>query len=212
MKTKKVLETIGWVFVFLFAISGIIISVLQIPPNPNSYNEGFEQHPVQTLMHVIPGLLFMLLGPIQFMETIRKKYINFHRWCGRIFLVSCLFIVASAFYIVVTFPFEGLIEQLATLFFGGLFTYSLIMAYHHIRKKNISKHREFVIRVFSIGLGIITIRILIGVVQAMSNYQFREIFGWTFWGGFGFTWLIGEWWIWYSRSKKVLKKEVVVSN
>ena len=158
------------------------------------------------------GLFVMLLGPIQFMETIRKKYINFHRWCGRIFLVSGLFVVASAFAMVFTFPYEGLTEQLATLFFGGIFIYSLIMAYHHIRKKNIIKHRELMIRVFSIGLGIITIRILNGVVQAMSDYTLREMFGWTFWGGFGLTWLIGEWWIWYSTPGKVFKKDVVVTS
>ena len=95
MKLRKVFEVFGWVIIALFVFIGITASIGQIPPGQNSYNEGFEIHPITTLMHVVPGIIFMVLGPLQFIGKIREKFINFHRWSGRIFMINCLFIGVS---------------------------------------------------------------------------------------------------------------------
>lgn len=46
-------------------------------------NEGFEQYPNVTLAHVVPGLFYLALAPLQFVKTIRTKYPVYHRWSGR---------------------------------------------------------------------------------------------------------------------------------
>src|ERR1700704_227853 len=39
-----------------------------------------------TLTHSLPAMLFMVLGPLQFVRSLRSQHPRFHRWSGRIFL------------------------------------------------------------------------------------------------------------------------------
>lgn len=48
----------------------------------------FAHYPVLTLVHIVRGLLFMLLGPLQFSVRIRARRVRWHRLSGRI-LVIC---------------------------------------------------------------------------------------------------------------------------
>jgi len=53
-------------------------------------------YPILTLVHIVPGLLFMLLGPLQFSSTIRARHLRWHRWSGRVFVVCGVVIGISA--------------------------------------------------------------------------------------------------------------------
>src|SRR6266853_1578685 len=46
----------------------------------------FARFPILTLVHILPGLLFMVLGPLQFRSAIRARHLRWHRWSGRIFV------------------------------------------------------------------------------------------------------------------------------
>src|SRR5215472_8808812 len=48
---------------------------------------GFARHMALTLMHILPGVLFLGLGTLQFMPSIRQKHLEFHRWSGRFLVV-----------------------------------------------------------------------------------------------------------------------------
>src|SRR5437870_13707344 len=37
-----------------------------------------------TLLHNIPSLLFVLLIPLQFVTSLRRRYPRLHRWTGRV--------------------------------------------------------------------------------------------------------------------------------
>jgi UPF0716 family protein affecting phage T7 exclusion len=41
-----------------------------------------------TVLHVLPGLIFLLIGLVQFMPALRRHTLKLHRWLGRIFIVS----------------------------------------------------------------------------------------------------------------------------
>src|ERR1700680_4907615 len=56
----------------------------------------FARHPILTLVHIVPGLLFMVLGPLQFSSTLRARHLRWHRLNGRIFVVCGLVIGISA--------------------------------------------------------------------------------------------------------------------
>src|SRR5690242_12097541 len=58
------------------------------PPGlPHFPDEGFVNNPVLTLLHILPALLFVVLGLLQFAKQIRTKYPTFHRWNGRALLI-----------------------------------------------------------------------------------------------------------------------------
>ncbi len=206
----KVIKIVIWILAPLFVLMGMYASINQMPPNPQSYNPGFYENPITTWIHVLPGLLFMVLAPLQLSSKIRSKFLAFHKWVGRVFVFSSILVGISAFLIVFNFPYShynddipNISEQLPDVFFGSLFIIFTALGYYHIKKKNIEKHREYMIRVFSIGLGISLFRVLM-VATAIFGQSPLEFIGLFFWIGFSTTWLIGETYIFLSK-RKLLK-------
>ena len=95
----------------------------------------------------------------------------------------------------------GLNETAATTLFAALFLFCLIKAYRHIRSKEVTQHREWMIRAFAIALGVATTRPIVGMFFAFRKLSPREFFGIAFWLGFTITFFAGEAWIDYTRHR-----------
>jgi uncharacterized membrane protein len=151
-------------------------------------DDSFAHYPLLTLIHIVPGLLFMILGPLQFSSTIRSRYLRWHRWSGRIFIAVGVVIGVSALVMSFAMPaIGGLNQAAATTLFGAFFLFALCKAFWHIRRREIALHREWMIRAFAVGLAVATIRPIIGVFFATSRLTGltpHEFFGIAFWIGF----------------------------
>src|SRR3981189_2342764 len=153
-----------------------------------SLDDLFAHYPILTLVHIVPGLLFMVLGPLQFSSTIRARHLRWHRWSGRIF-VSCGGVIGiSALVMSFGMPAIGGINQAAaTTLFATFFLFALCKAFWHIWQREVALHREWMIRAFSVGLAVATIRPIIGMFFATSRFSGltpHEFFGIAFWIGF----------------------------
>ena len=167
-------------------------------------DDVFARYPVLTLIHILPGLLFMVLGPLQFSTTIRARHLQWHRWSGRVYLLCSLIIGVSALVMSVGMPaIGGLTQAVATTLFALLFLFALGKAYWHVRHREIAQHREWMIRAFAIGLAVATIRPIIGLFFATSRLSGLTpdmFFGIAFWIGFVLHVLVAEAWIRWTRS------------
>ncbi len=67
-------------------------------------DDVFARYPVLTLIHILPGVLFMGLGPLQFNATLRARHRQWHRWSGRVYLICSLIIGVSALVMSVAMP------------------------------------------------------------------------------------------------------------
>lgn len=142
----------------------------------------------------------MILGPLQFMAGVRRRHIGFHRLSGRIYIISAYIIGISALYMpFVLRPIGGLNEAAATSLYAILFLVSLSKAWWHIVHKRVALHREWMIRAFSIGLAVGTIRPIIAIFFAFSGLPPQIFFGTAFWIGFTLQLLAAEIWINYTR-------------
>lgn len=169
-------------------------------PGIDSFSFRYAEHQVLALLHILPGLLFLVLAPLQFIPRIRQRHIRFHRMNGRV-LASMAF-VSGVFALVAAFrlpAFGGWITQSATVVFGLIFLFSICMAVINVRNKRIIQHREWMIRVFALGLGVATIRLVIVLAQVVTGYSFEEVFGYSFWIGLSVNFLVAEWWIRMTR-------------
>jgi len=159
----------------------------------------FARYPILTLVHIAPGLLFMMLGPLQFSSTIRARHLRWHRWSGRIFVISGAIIGLSALVMSFGMPAIGGFNQVAvTILFATFFLFALCKAFWHIRRREITLHREWMIRAFSVGLAVATIRPIIGMFFATSRFSGLtpyEFFGIGFWIGFVLHLMAAEAWI-----------------
>jgi uncharacterized membrane protein len=165
-----------------------------------SLDAGFARHALLTLVHILPGALFLVLTPLQFLPRIRAKHLQVHRWMGRVLVVSGLIIGTTALVMSYMMNIGGPNETAATTLFGILFLFCLIKAYLHIRRKEVARHREWMIRAYAVGLGVATTRPIVGMFFAFRRLTPHEFFGIAFWLGFTTTFLVGEWWIDYTRS------------
>jgi uncharacterized membrane protein len=159
----------------------------------------FAHYPILTLIHIVPGMLFMILGPLQFRAGIRARHLRWHRWSGRVFVACGLVIGITALVMSFGMPAIGGVNQAAaTTLFGAFFLFALCKAFWHIRRREIALHREWMIRAFAIGLAVATIRPIVGVFFATSpltGLTPREFFGTAFWIGFVLHLIAAEAWI-----------------
>lgn len=100
------------------------------PTNPRlaqlaGLDNVFARHPALTLIHIIPGLFFMVLGPIQFSRSIRARHLWWHRLSGRVFVVCGLVIGVSALVMSFAMPAIGGVNQAAAMtLFSILFLFA----------------------------------------------------------------------------------------
>ncbi len=166
-------------------------------------------HPV----HILPGLLFMVLGPLQFSAALRRRHRTWHRWSGRVFLLCSLIIGGSALIMSLAMPaIGGVVQAVATTLFALLFLVALGKAYRHIRRREIAQHRAWMLRAFAIGLAVATIRPIIGLFFATSRLTGltpEAFFGIAFWIGFVLHLVVAEAWIRWTRP---IDRRAVVST
>jgi uncharacterized membrane protein len=177
-------------------------------------DEVFARHPVLTMIHIVPGLLFMALGSFQFSESIRARYLQWHRWNGRILVACGLVIGISALLMSFTMQSIGGVNQAAaTILFGCFFLFALIKAFWHIRRGEVTLHRQWMIRAFAIGLAVATIRPMIGIFFATSRFSGltpREFFGTSFWIGFVLHLIAAQAWI-HATLPQTIKTQLTAS-
>jgi hypothetical protein len=173
-------------------------------------DDGFAAHPLLTLIHIVPGLLFMLLAPLQFVKRLRNGYPRVHRLTGYVVLVSGLIIGSTALAMGFIMAIGGIVETLAITVYGTLFLFSLIRAYLYILRRNFSLHREWMIRAVAIGLAVSTTRPIVGLFFGTSQFTgltVQQYFGVAFWIAFTLHIIAAEWWIRKTREKPAIQAE-----
>ena len=153
-----------------------------------------------TLAHVIPAMLFMILGPLQFVKRLRAKHPRIHRWSGRVFLLSSGVVGITGLRMALGKTIGGLDEKAAILLFGTFFLVALAKALWHAMHRQFAQHREWMIRGYAIGLAVATIRPIMGMFFAGAIArghvpQPSEFFGTAFWIGFTLQMIAAELWI-----------------
>lgn len=127
--------------------------------------------------HISGGLIALTLGPFQFWKSFRNKFINTHRWMGRIYLTAILIGTISASYLAwtsairVNFSWALGLQSLA---FAWITTSS--MAYIAVRQKRILQHKEWMIRSYVVTFAFVTFRWLTDLpiaIQVMNKFEER---------------------------------------
>jgi uncharacterized membrane protein len=166
------------------------------------FDGRFAAHPVVTLLHVLPGAGFLLLAPLQFSARIRRRHIRIHRWSGRVLLVAAIIGAFTGLYFGLLMPYGGWGEAAPVAIFGGLFLAAIARGYVAIRRRQVARHREWMIRVFALAIAIATVRIVAGVLDiafAPAGFPPRQLFVISLWTGWLITLTVAELWIRHTR-------------
>lgn len=99
--------------------------------------------------------------PLQFSKIIRSRYRAFHRWSGRLLVVTALIAGLGGLYFGVLYPSVGPFERVIIGVMGTWFLTATIVAYISIRRGQTAKHREWMLRAVASALGISTVRLTV---------------------------------------------------
>jgi len=168
---------------------------------------GFARHRALTFLHILPGALFLTLAAVQFMPGVRNRHLRFHRWMGRCLVAVGLVIGVSALVMSYTMNIGGPNETAATTLYAIVYLICLVKAYLFIRRKDVTRHREWMIRAYAVGLGVAITRPIVGMFFAFRRLTPHEFFGIAFWLGFTITFLVAEAWIDYTRAHQTIPSE-----
>jgi uncharacterized membrane protein len=205
-----------WTICVFLALIGVAVAIRRIVqlaapspapagfPDAAALDAGFARHRLLTLVHIIPGMLFMVLGPLQFVRRLRSGWPRVHRWTGRVVIASGMIIGGTALVMSPQMAIGGVSETAATTLFAIVFLFALVKAFLYIRRGQVALHREWMIRAFAVGLAVATVRPIVGVffaTRSLTHLTPHDFFGAAFWLGFTVQLMAAEAWINYTRPR-----------
>lgn len=213
---KRTLVRFLWMAVIFLAFIGVVVATrraivllkpgaLSSPRNPaGDLDAHFASERTLVLTHILPAMLFMILGPLRFARGLRSRHPQMHRWSGRIFLAASAVVGISGLRLAYGKTIGGMDEKAAIVLFGTLFLIALGTALWHALRREFAQHREWMIRGYAIGLAVAAIRPIIGFFFAAAVIRGhapdpQQFFGTAFWLGFTLQAIAAEMWINYTR-------------
>lgn len=132
-----------------------VVEIVQIPldllPEDSRHLRGV---PVRHFAHVVAGVLFGLLGPLQFGRVLAGRFGRLHRITGRIFVAAGALLALSSLALIWELPHSTTpLVTGARLVFGLALAAALWQAMATIRVRNIVRHRAWMIRAYALGIG-----------------------------------------------------------
>lgn len=143
----------------------------------------YQQHPVPIITHVLCSALTLLLGPMQFVPSLRTRAPRLHRIAGRVYLgVGVLFGGAAGLYMAFL-AFGGLVSTVGFALLACLWLATGFAAFRTARARRFAEHRRWMIRNFALTFAAVTFRAHLGVCFA-AGWEFEvfyPVIAWTSW-------------------------------
>lgn len=118
--------------------------------------------------HIFPGGIALSIGWIQFSTYILNKRPEIHKLTGKIYLISMLI---SGFSALILSPNAtgGWVAATGFASLGILWISFSVAAYRQILKKNVLKHKQYMIYSYSMCLGAVTLRIWLPLLSGITG-------------------------------------------
>jgi uncharacterized membrane protein len=114
--------------------------------------------PVAHFLHSFAGVLFGVLGPLQFFRALRLRFGTVHRLTGRVFVLAGAGLALSGLLMLLRVESiaTGLLDA-ARGVFGLALIAALVQGVAAARARDFLRHRAWMIRAYAIGIGSATI-------------------------------------------------------
>ncbi len=149
---------------------------------PGLYNQGSPGATSGIGLHFAMGGIILMLGSIQLIEAIRVRYSAFHRWVGRVYVVSCLLAaIGGLSFIIARGTIGGTVMNIGFAGYGILMIVCAWKAYRYAVTKQIEQHSRWALRLYALAIGSWLYRIDYGFWFMMTHKaghleNFRGVF------------------------------------
>lgn len=132
------------------------LTELTVEPVATPQNARFLDFPVPIVTHIVTVTLFSLLGAFQFVPTLRRRTGGWHRILGRMLIPAGLLAALSGLWMAVFYPHppgDGTLLVVLRLVFGTAMVASILIGVRGIVRRDFTRHGEWMIRAYAIGVG-----------------------------------------------------------
>jgi uncharacterized membrane protein len=110
--------------------------------------------PAAMFVHALAGFMFGLMGPLQFTRVLRGRFDRLHRAAGRVFVVAGVGLGLSGLALLAR------VESISTALLdatrglaGAALVIALALGVLAVRRRDLVRHRAWMIRAYAIGMG-----------------------------------------------------------
>ncbi len=143
--------------------------------------------PIPIVLHILAGVAFNLLGPLQFAPITWGKWASWHRWSGRLLVLSGILIAGTGLWMNHVYPQYGGVLKYPGIVVNSLgLAIALGIALQAVRSsaRDIPKHRRWMMRAVAFGLGPATQRVVIIPYFLIFGVPENWMIGLVIWMGF----------------------------
>lgn len=118
--------------------------------------------------HVAGGAAALVLGPLQFSASLRRRSLTLHRWLGRLYVLAVVVSASLSIYIVLNF--EAPVNHWVMGMMGALWLMTTLAAWITAWNGAIAQHRLWIGRSYGLTFTFVTTRFIPDVVFPHMNY------------------------------------------
>ena len=119
-------------------------------------NARFFASPPPVVVHIVSASVFAILGAFQFATGFRRRRPGWHRAAGRLLVLCGLLVGLSGLWMTLFYPRpvgDGDFLSALRLLFGSAMIVSIVLSFAAIRRRDVTRHRAWMMRGYAIGLG-----------------------------------------------------------
>lgn len=171
-----------------------------MPETLDPFNDRYLAHPWKTLAHTATGIVFAVLGPLQFAAPLRRRLPLIHRVSGRIFLPIGIVSGLAALAMTLGMPVWGAKQNTVISAASAAFmVFAFVNAFRLVRRRQYARHREWMMRGFAMGLAVALFRVGLRDVWPNFGYDFDQSWNIVMATSFPIMLLVTEAWIRVTR-------------
>jgi uncharacterized membrane protein len=135
---------------------GVRLSEIATGAEPTPQNARFLAMPLPVVLHIVSVTIYCVLGAFQFVPSLRRTRPGWHRASGRILVPMGLLAASTGLWMTLAYPWANLDGEAVfamRLLVGSAMFLFVCIAFLAIRRRNVMRHRAFMVRAYALGTG-----------------------------------------------------------
>ena len=160
----------------LYAVVYVVVGERMFPPQ---LADSFRARPWGIYPHAFFGAIALALGTVQFRRRLIVSRPKVHRVIGTIYIASAALTGLAGLYMSF-YAFGGIVTGLGFAFLAMLLLTTTGIAYARIKRGDVVKHREWMIRSYALIFAAVTLRIELPILIGLFG-AFRPAYTMVAW-------------------------------
>ena len=159
-------------------------------------NARFFASPLPAVLHIFGATVWCLLGAFQFHSGLRRRRPGWHRGAGRVLVPAGLLSALSGLWLTRFYPpvdHDSAVLEGMRLLVGTAMVLFIVLGFTAIRRRDIARHRRWMIRAYAIAIGAgtqVLTHLPILLFEGLQNQLWRAL---LMGAGWGINLVVAEW-------------------